>query len=73
MKYNDCMSLLDFLNNRFRVFKNPWYTWGIEITWEKLWRWGTRLGWSPSNDENKMENLLKVTRAVKSERRNKHI
>jgi len=47
MKYDDYTSLLEFLDTRLRAIKNPWYTWAIEITWDKLFRWGARLGWKP--------------------------
>ena len=41
------MDLLDFLNYRLRSFRNPWYTWAIDIAWAKLVRWGKMLGWTP--------------------------
>lgn len=45
MTYDECMSLIAFLNRRMRRFRNPWYTWAVDITWPKLRRWGKRLGW----------------------------
>jgi hypothetical protein len=48
MIYDDYVSLVDFLNDRLRHFKNPWYTWAINITWDKLFRWGALLGWEPT-------------------------
>lgn len=58
--YDECISLIDFLNDRLRVFKSPWYTWGIRITWTKLRRWGVRLGWRPPGlaDTVKLEIAL---------------
>jgi len=47
MTYDECMDLLDFLNYRLRSFRNPWYTWAIDITWEKLFRWAKLLGYTP--------------------------
>jgi hypothetical protein len=47
MTYDDYISLVDFLNDKLRPFKNPWYTWAIRITWDKLFRWGDLLGWKP--------------------------
>jgi len=43
----ECFALIDFLNDRLRAFRNPWYTWAIEITWEKLVRWAGMLGYNP--------------------------
>ena len=45
MNYNDSISLIDFLNNRFKKLRQPWYVWAIEIPWEKLIKWGYYLGW----------------------------
>lgn len=47
MNYSDTIKMIDFLNNRMHCLK-PWYTWGVEITWEKLERWAKFLGWQPS-------------------------
>ena len=43
----ECFALIDFLNDRLRAFRNPWYTWAIEITWDKLVRWAKMLGYYP--------------------------
>lgn len=41
MMFDDAISLVDFINARFRkAGMAPWYTWGVIITWEKLQRWG---------------------------------
>ena len=60
MTYDECTSLIDFLNDRLKKFQNSWYTWAVEITWEKLKRWGVRLGWLPPNVE--------ITRAATDKR-----
>ena len=49
----ECFALIDFLNDRMRAFRNPWYTWAVEITWEKLIRWAKMLGYAPPADEQK--------------------
>jgi len=45
MTYDECMSLIDFLNDRLRAFNSPWYTWAVKIDWDKLKRWGGLLGY----------------------------
>ena len=50
MTYDECVSLVNFLNDRLRAFNNPWYTWGINITWGKLRMWGDRLGWKEQSN-----------------------
>ena len=47
MGYQECIDLVNFLNKRLRAFRNPWYTWAIDITWEKLRRWAKMLGYAP--------------------------
>jgi hypothetical protein len=59
MNYSDTIEMIDFLNDRMHRLK-PWYTWGVEITWEKLERWARRLGWEPlseSGEETKEEKV----------------
>jgi len=51
----ECFALIDFLNGRMRAFRNPWYTWAIKITWEKLVRWANILGYPPPAGEQKEE------------------
>ncbi len=46
MAYAECVALVVFLNRRFAKAKmNPWYLWGIEITWDKLRKWGEMLNY----------------------------
>ena len=45
MSYDEYISLVNFLNDRLRAFKSPWYTWAVRIDWPKLRRWGEMLGW----------------------------
>lgn len=45
MNYRQCTDLLNFLNHRMRSFTNPWYSWAIRITWNKLRRWAELLGY----------------------------
>ena len=62
MTFDEYISLIDFLNNRLRKFKSPWYTWAIEITWEKLERWGANLGWTSPNQSLKPTSKLAAYR-----------
>ncbi len=45
MIFDECMSLIDFLNERLRMLRSPWYTWAVRFDWDKLRKWGYRLGW----------------------------
>jgi hypothetical protein len=45
MTYNEAMELISFLNNRMRKMHTPWYQWAVFITWEKLERWASMLGY----------------------------
>jgi len=54
MNYSDTVEMIDFLNNRMRRLE-PWYTWGVTITREKLERWARRLGWKPSSETKRRQ------------------
>lgn len=44
--YEEAVSLVNFLNERFRRAKmTPWYLWAVDIDWSKLQRWARHLGW----------------------------
>jgi len=38
MKYEECMKIIIYLNNRMQKL-TPWYKWSVKITWEKLLKW----------------------------------
>ena len=47
MNYRQCYDLVDFINRRFAKagMLTRYYQWGIEITWDKLIKWGKMLGY----------------------------
>lgn len=58
MTYDECMAMLDFLNDRFaKAGMRPWYRWAVKIDWPKLKRWAVMLGW---NDAEMVEVKPKI-------------
>ena len=45
MTHKQAMEKIDFLNNRFRQMKMPWYKWAIKHSWNKINRWCEILGY----------------------------
>jgi len=45
MTYEQAMKKIDFLNDRFRKMKTPWYKWAIKHSWDKINKWCEMLGY----------------------------
>ena len=51
MDYTDTMKMIDWLSERFRkAGLKPWYRWAVDITWDKIERWASLLGYKGGID-----------------------
>lgn len=45
MNFEEGMEKIDFLNDRLRKLKQPWFNWAINHSWSKVDKWCRILGY----------------------------